>query len=455
MPDGHPPDLDESIPREGGPAPWRQRAGHADLAGERGHRATPFNPSSAQITPPDEYTYLWTLWQGGPVLGGNIVSWPLRAAPAGPFPAGTGSIADPFNGMCMALAADGTTVVAWKCNPGPSSQRWTGYNDGTLRVNGKCLDVTGPKAGATVKAAACSGAATQTWAIGQVSGNDFGSITNTATGNVLTDPASSTVNGSQTRHGTQPRRPQTPGASPTTTTWPSDHPARMPVQAPARACPGRSPARRTGGKGTACQTGHPEPKRATRNRAFCACFSGVLPRLGRSAYSATWRMSYRSERTSGRHTPVHSLVVHATSTVRTVSSCRVGRLVAWPPVSHPASDTRVSFVCGRAGVFERLLPPPLGLADQRAPRVAAGGGCRRGRGREVPHWQEAPRPANPGRPAASSTAGVLPAGEGWTAPYGVMACLPRPRHRGAGREGPARFREAASRNRTRSPRRNR
>ena len=80
--------------------------------------ATPFNPSSAHITPPDEYTYLWTLWQGGPVLGGDIVSWPLRAAPAGPFPAGTGSIADPFNGMCMALAADGTTVVAWKCNPG-------------------------------------------------------------------------------------------------------------------------------------------------------------------------------------------------------------------------------------------------------------------------------------------------------------------------------------------------
>ena len=196
------------------------------------------------------------------------------------------------------------------------------------------------------------------------------------------------------------------------------------------------------------QTGHPE-------QGILRLLSGVLPRLGRSAYSATWRMSYRSERTSGRHTPVHSLVVHATSTVRTVSSCRVGRLVAWPPVSHPTSDTRVSSVCGRAGALEHLLPPPLGLADQRAPRVAAGGGCRRGRGREVPHGQAAPRPANPGRPAASSTAGVLPDGEGWTAPYGVMACVPRPRHRGAGREGPARFREAASRNRTRSPRRNR
>jgi uncharacterized protein DUF4232/ricin-type beta-trefoil lectin protein len=121
--------------------------------------ATPFNPSVARITSPDERAYLRTLWQGGPVLGGDIVSWPLRAAPAGPFPAGTGTIANPFNGMCMAVAGDGTTVVAWKCSPGAASQQWTGYNDGTLRINGKCLDVTGPQAGATVKVAACTGAA--------------------------------------------------------------------------------------------------------------------------------------------------------------------------------------------------------------------------------------------------------------------------------------------------------
>ena len=159
--------------------------------------ATPFNPSVARITPPDEHAYLRTLWQGGPVLGGGIVSWPLRAAPAGPFPAGTGTIANPFNGMCMALAGDGTTVVAWKCSPGATAQQWTGYNDGTLRINGKCLDVTGPQAGATVRAAACTGAASQTWAIGQVSGNDFGPITNMATGNALNDPAGSTVNGTR------------------------------------------------------------------------------------------------------------------------------------------------------------------------------------------------------------------------------------------------------------------
>jgi len=159
--------------------------------------ATQFNPSVVHVTPPDEYTYLWSVWQGGPVLSGNITAWPLRAAPAGPFPAGTGTIADPFNGMCVALAGDGATVVAWKCSPGAASQQWTGYNDGTLRINGKCLDVTGTKAGATVKVAACTAATTQAWAIGQVSANDFGPIANKATGYVLTDPARNAVNGTR------------------------------------------------------------------------------------------------------------------------------------------------------------------------------------------------------------------------------------------------------------------
>ena len=159
--------------------------------------ATPFSPSVARVTPPDEHAYLRTLWQGGPVLGGDIVSWPLRAARAGPFPAGTGTIANPFTGMCVALAGDGTTVVAWKCSPDATSQQWTGYNDGTLRINGRCLDVTGPQAGAAVKLAACTGAATQAWAISQTSGNDFGPIANMATGNVLADPAAGTVNGTR------------------------------------------------------------------------------------------------------------------------------------------------------------------------------------------------------------------------------------------------------------------
>jgi hypothetical protein len=163
--------------------------------------ATPFSPGVAHVTPPDEYAYLSTNWQGGPVLGGDIVAWPLRAAPAGPFTAGTGTIAGPFNGMCMTVAADGVTVVAWKCEPGAASQQWTGYSNGTLRNGGRCLDVTGSAVGAHVKVAACTGAASQKWNIAQVSGNDFGSISDASTGTVLTDPGSSTTNGTPLQMG--------------------------------------------------------------------------------------------------------------------------------------------------------------------------------------------------------------------------------------------------------------
>jgi hypothetical protein len=129
------------------------------------------------------------------VRGGAIAAGPLRAAPAGPFPGGTGTIANPFNGMCVALAADRTTVVAWTCSPGASTQQWTGYSDGTLRIGGRCLAVTGPRVGAKAKAAACTGAASQKWRISQVSSNDFGPLINTGTGTALADPGSSTTNG--------------------------------------------------------------------------------------------------------------------------------------------------------------------------------------------------------------------------------------------------------------------
>ena len=151
---------------------------------------TPFSPDFVHITPPDEHAYLWTIWPGGPVRNGDIAARPLHAAPPGPFPAGTGTISDPFNDMCVTAAAGGGTVVAWKCIPGNTRQHWTGYSDGTLRTSGKCLDVTGPRVGAKVKLAACTGAVSQKWAIGQVSANDFGPIANTGTGTVLADPGS-------------------------------------------------------------------------------------------------------------------------------------------------------------------------------------------------------------------------------------------------------------------------
>ena len=97
----------------------------------------------------------------------------------------------------MALAGDGTTVVAWKCSPGATAS--SGPATTTARCGSTVSAWTSPvrRPGATVKAAACTGAASQTWAIGQVSANDFGPITNIATGNALNDPAGSTVNGTR------------------------------------------------------------------------------------------------------------------------------------------------------------------------------------------------------------------------------------------------------------------
>jgi hypothetical protein len=152
-------------------------------------------PDVVHITPPDEYASLRAGWDGGPVPGGAIAAWPLRPAPARPFPGGTGTIANPFNAMCVTLPAGRATVVAWTCSPGASTQQWTSYSDGTLRTGGRCLDVTGPGTGARARAAACTGAASQKWVIGQVSSNDFGPLLNTGTGIALTDPGGSTANG--------------------------------------------------------------------------------------------------------------------------------------------------------------------------------------------------------------------------------------------------------------------
>jgi len=159
-------------------------------------------PQRVNITPPGAYPDLTGMWPKVPVNNGQIAVWPLRPAPAGPVPTGTGTVRNPFNGMCVTAAgngsADGTEVVAWKCD-GDASQQWTAYSDSTLRINGECLDVTGHSAavGATVELGTCDGSPFQQWQVGQTSLNTFGVIANPASGNVLTDPDGSTVNGTQ------------------------------------------------------------------------------------------------------------------------------------------------------------------------------------------------------------------------------------------------------------------
>jgi hypothetical protein len=160
----------------------------------------PEYPQRVEITPPDAYTHLTQAWPAQPVLGGDVAIWPLRSAPPGPVPTGIGTVRGAFNGMCMAVAgsgsANGTKVVAWKCND-HSSQQWTAYSDSTLRINGKCLDVAGRSTtiGAQVELWACDGSPSQRWQIGQVSSNPFGPIVGLGSGNALTDPGGSSVNG--------------------------------------------------------------------------------------------------------------------------------------------------------------------------------------------------------------------------------------------------------------------
>jgi hypothetical protein len=159
-------------------------------------------PQRVDITPPGASRYLTGMWPKVAVNNGQIAVWPLRPAPPGPVPTGTGTVRDPFNGMCVTAAgngsADGTPVVAWQCDRG-AAQQWTAYSDGTLRINGKCLDTTGHSAaaGATVDLWACDGNPAQQWQIAQVSLNTFGAIDNPGSDNVLTDPGNSTVNGTQ------------------------------------------------------------------------------------------------------------------------------------------------------------------------------------------------------------------------------------------------------------------
>jgi Protein of unknown function (DUF4232)/Ricin-type beta-trefoil lectin domain len=157
------------------------------------------NPSQVEITPPDEYTHLTVPWPFGGVAGGDISTTPLSGAPIPAFPTNSYTIRTAFADMCIYVpgSANRTKVGVWKCN-GTSSQRWTAYNDETLRINGKCLEVAGgsTKVGAKVDIGTCNGGPNQQWQIGQVSHNQFGPI-NAASGTALTDPGGSTTNGTR------------------------------------------------------------------------------------------------------------------------------------------------------------------------------------------------------------------------------------------------------------------
>jgi hypothetical protein len=121
--------------------------------------------------------------------GGPNQTWTLTASPVQSGVSGK-CLDDTANGT-----ASGTRTEIWTCNGG-NSQKWVLAADGTIRINGKCLDLaTGFSApslldGAQVALVTCSGNPDQVWNVGP-----DGELINGLSGRCLDDPGGSTVNG--------------------------------------------------------------------------------------------------------------------------------------------------------------------------------------------------------------------------------------------------------------------
>jgi hypothetical protein len=122
--------------------------------------------------------------------GDSGPSMPPTTVPAsdGPIISGyheTACIDDP--GYCN---MNGTNVVMWQCD-GTNEQNWTVKKDGTIRINGKCLDVLlGGKASKTpVDLATCTGNSEEQWQALN------GTLVNPRSAKCLDDPRFNTANG--------------------------------------------------------------------------------------------------------------------------------------------------------------------------------------------------------------------------------------------------------------------
>lgn len=125
--------------------------------------------------------------------GGSNQHWTLPAAP----------LASGVAGKCLdgSSTANGSKIQIWTCDGG-TAQNWTAEPDGTVRVFGKCLDVTGhgTASGTKLQLWSCTaGDSAQRW---QFAG--AGELVNPNSGMCLADPADSTVNGTWTEIETCP-----------------------------------------------------------------------------------------------------------------------------------------------------------------------------------------------------------------------------------------------------------
>jgi GH25 family lysozyme M1 (1,4-beta-N-acetylmuramidase) len=135
--------------------------------------------------------------------GSTSFTWMVTAAPeTGP----TGHVQLNLGGKCLTdagnLSTDGTPADIWTCDTS-SSQQWTYAQDNTVRIHGKCL--TSPAVNWVVRLEPCSGADSQEWelmyprSVSPSAGAKPLALVNPASGSCLSDPGSSTTNGTRVR----------------------------------------------------------------------------------------------------------------------------------------------------------------------------------------------------------------------------------------------------------------
>jgi hypothetical protein len=87
----------------------------------------------------------------------------------------------------------GNKVQMWDCDGNTAAQNWAVASNGTLQIDGGCMDITGAKTanGTLIEWWTCNGGANQQWQA--VSGQ----LVNPASGKCLDDPGFNTTNGTQ------------------------------------------------------------------------------------------------------------------------------------------------------------------------------------------------------------------------------------------------------------------
>jgi GH25 family lysozyme M1 (1,4-beta-N-acetylmuramidase) len=153
---------------------------------------------------PGTYTATETVADGQGRTGSTSFTWTVS------MPSGTGPVGQvrlDLGGKCLNVvgnsAADGTAANIWSCTGGPA-QSWRYVQDGTLRINGKCLTVpAGAADGWTVRLEPCTDGARQQWrlayprAVNPSLGGRPIMLRNRGSGKCLADPGSNTTNGTR------------------------------------------------------------------------------------------------------------------------------------------------------------------------------------------------------------------------------------------------------------------